>query len=302
MEDYKKYQKELGEIPEFLNKYLNLDVMQRLKGVSLFCGMNYASPYMYDFSLNISRYDHSLNVALITWRLTHDKTQTLAALFHDVSTPVFSHVIDFMNGDYIEQESTEDKIRDVLLSSRNLLTYLKEDNISLEDVMDFKKHSIVDLPRPSLCADRIENTIGGGMGWANKVDYKHAKDILDNLYVDKNENGQDEISLLSKDVGEYVLYINDCLNKLTHKDEDSYMMDLLADLVRLTINEGIIIYDDLYRLTEEEFFNIIEKYLYISDINDYYHLFKTVKDPLCMKHVIVKNRVVNPIVNGKRMI
>ena len=126
MEDYKKYQKELGDIPEFLNKYLNLDVMQRLKGVSLFCGMNYASPYMYDFSLNISRYDHSLNVALITWRLTHDKTQTLAALFHDVSTPVFSFVFDFMNGDYIEQESTEDKIREVTGAKSRCMPFIQE--------------------------------------------------------------------------------------------------------------------------------------------------------------------------------
>ena len=293
MSDYEKYQQLLGEVPEFLKKYLDLDVMVRLKGISLFCGMNYASPHMYDFSLNISRFDHSLNVAMVTWNLTHDKTQTLAALFHDVSTPVFSHVIDYMNGDYMNQESTEDEIRNVLLY---------EDGIEFEDVVDFKKHTVVDLPRPSLCADRIENTIGGGMGWANTVDYEHAKLILDSLYLDTNENGQQEICINNQEVAEYVLYINDQINKLTQSDEDIYMMQLLADLVKITIDEGLIMYEDLYRLTEDEYFDIIESYLYIPDIADYYEMFKTVCNPIALKHRDVKDRVVNPLINGKRML
>ena len=84
MDEFILYQKYLGTIPEFLNKYLELDIMKRLKDISLLCGMEYASPYAYDFKFYISRFDHSLNVALITWRLNHCKTQTLAALFHDI--------------------------------------------------------------------------------------------------------------------------------------------------------------------------------------------------------------------------
>ena len=301
MEDYLRYQQLLGEVPEFLKKYLKLDPMIRLLDISLMCGMDYASPYMYIFKFYISRYSHSLNVALITWKLTHDKTQTLAALFHDISTPVFSHVIDYMNGDFINQESTEDKTQEILYSTRNLFQYLKEDGINIDDVIDFKKHTIVDLPRPALCADRLENTIGGGMSWAKKVDFNHAKRIIDSMYVDKNEFGQDEICLNNKEVGEYVIYVNDCLNELTHKKEDTYMMNLLADLVKLTINEGLVTYDDLYRLTEHEYFRIVESHLYISDINDYYEMFKTVKNPIITGTTTVKDRIINPIVNGKRI-
>ena len=32
---------------------------------------------------------------------------TVAALLHDIATPVFAHVIDFLNNDYEKQESTE---------------------------------------------------------------------------------------------------------------------------------------------------------------------------------------------------
>ena len=61
-----------------------------------------------NFKEYITRYDHSINVALITWKCTYSKEQTLAALFHDVATPCFSHVIDYMNKDYETQESTEE--------------------------------------------------------------------------------------------------------------------------------------------------------------------------------------------------
>ena len=301
MSDFKRYQQSICEIPEFLYKYLELDSMNRLKDISLLCGMDYASPHMYDFAFYVSRYDHSLNVALITWRLTHDKTQTLAALFHDISTPVFSHVIDYMNGDYINQESTENKNMEVLLSTKNLLQYLKEDNINIEDIIDFKRHTIVDLPRPCLCADRLDNTVGStGMAWAKKANYKQTKEVLDSMYIDKNEYGQDEICLSSLSAARYMVDINDYLNELSQTKEDNYMMMLLADLVRLTIDEGIITYDDLYKLTEHDYLKIIKEHLYIPELNDYYHTFKTVKEPDIPTGIVVKDRVLNPIVNGKR--
>ena len=118
----------LGEIPSFLNKYLELKILKRLKRVGYFCGMDYGSKHIYDFGYKISRYDHSLTTALITWKFTKDKRQTLLALFHDVSTPCFSHVIDYMNKDYENQESTEEKTEIILKSSRKLKQLLNIKN------------------------------------------------------------------------------------------------------------------------------------------------------------------------------
>ena len=119
------YKKLLGDIPEFLNKYLSLSSIERLKDVGYFCGMDYASKDIYDFGEYVSRYDHSLNVALITWNLTKDKSATLAGLFHDISTPCFAHVIDYMNKDYNKQESTEIYTKDILIKEKNLIRFLK---------------------------------------------------------------------------------------------------------------------------------------------------------------------------------
>ena len=73
-------------IPEFLLKYLKCPSLIRLKDIGYFCGMDYASKDIYDFKEYVTRYDHSLSVALITYRFTKSKKATLAGLFHDVAT------------------------------------------------------------------------------------------------------------------------------------------------------------------------------------------------------------------------
>ena len=52
-------------IPEFLQKYLTVPSLVRLKDIGYFCGMDYASKDVYNFKEQISRYDHSLTVALL---------------------------------------------------------------------------------------------------------------------------------------------------------------------------------------------------------------------------------------------
>ena len=94
-------------IPTFLQKYLECPSIKRLQKVGYFCGMDYASKHIYDFSEYITRYDHSLSVALLTYKFTKDKKTTIAGLIHDIATPCFSHVIDYMNEDYENQESNK---------------------------------------------------------------------------------------------------------------------------------------------------------------------------------------------------
>ena len=298
MIEYLAYQEHISAIPEFLYKYLDLEIMTRLKDISVLCGMDYASKHIYDFKFYMSRFNHSLNVALITWRLTYDKTQTLAALFHDVSTPVFSHVIDYMNGDYIKQESTEDKTKDVLYSSDLLSSYLKEDEVDINNIIDFKKYPVVDSPRPALCADRIDNLVDVGMAWAKCVKYRDAKDIIDNLYYDKQSN---EIGLYSEYIGHMLSEINYKINVLTHSNEDTFMMVLLSDIVKLLIDEGIIKYNDLYQLTEHQMLRIIRKHLDNPRLNEMYDIWKNVEYIDKELDIDVKELTLNPLILGRRL-
>ena len=93
-----------NDIPDFLSEYVNTPRMYKQAGISVSCGTYYSN--MYDIKW-YSSLDHSVAVALIIWHFTRDKKQTLAGLFHDISTPCFSHVIDYMNKDYSKQETAE---------------------------------------------------------------------------------------------------------------------------------------------------------------------------------------------------
>lgn len=297
----KEYINMLGEIPEFLNKYLDLRILKRLKRVGYFCGMDYGSKHIYDFGYKISRYDHSLTTALITWKFTKDKRQTLLALFHDVSTPCFSHVIDYMNKDYENQESTEEKTETILKSSRKLKQLLKEDNLTIEDITDFKQSTIVDNHRPKLCADRIDGIILTSLGWTKELTMKEIPNILNNIEVQTNEDNELELGLKNNEIAELLCNLNKNIDILCHSNEDNYMMELLAEITKYIIDNNYITYDNLYEYNEEKLFKLL------NSSNDtalqiMLKLFKNVTiEEITIKELPkVKRRLINPLVNGKR--
>ena len=291
----------LGEIPNFLHKYLKLKILTRLKNIGYFCGMDYASKELYNFEYKISRFDHSLSTALITWKLTNDKKQTLAALFHDVSTPCFSHVIDYMNQDYENQESTEEKTESILRGSKSLEKLLKEDNLVLEDIINFKNFSVVDNSRPKLCADRIDGIILTSIGWTKKLNIKDVPSIINSLELQKNEENELEIGLKDEKIAIQLYDLNKEIDILCHSNEDNYMMELLADITKYALEKKYITYDNLYEYNEKKLFNILNS-TEDNCLKLLLNIFKTITiNEISEKNLPhVKKRNINPLLNGKR--
>lgn len=298
------YLKQLGydNIPEFLNKYLKVPSLIRLKNVGYFCGMDYASKDIYDFEELISRYDHSLSVCLITYKLTKDKRASIAGLFHDIATPCFSHVIDYMNEDYEKQESTEAYTEKILRSDKYLLECLKEDNIDINDIINFKSYTIVDNDRPKVCADRIDGVILSGICWTKNLNKSNIKDIVSDMCVFKNEYDEDEIGFKTYGIAKKVLDVSKSIDIYCHTKEDNYMMELLAKITKIAINKKYISYDDLYFYDEEELFKLFKSKEDI-ELNNYIKKFETIKKEEVpnIKLSKVKIRNLNPLVNGTRI-
>jgi len=297
------YLKELNyfNMPSFLIKYLNTPVLLRLKGVGYFCGMDYASKDIYNFSEYISRYDHSLDVALITYNLTHNKIETLAGLMHDIATPCFSHVIDYMNKDYLNQESTEEYTGYILRKDSYLKNHLKEDKIDIEDIINFKKYSIVDNERPRLCADRIDGVILNGMGWTKNITFNDIANIVNDLCVFINEDSKQEIGFNSYEIAKKVVETSKNIDIYCHSNEDNYMMELLAKITEYAIKKNYITYDSLYFFREEQLFRLLEE-THDSNIQNWLFNFKNIKKE-CIPQIHLENvkvRNLNPIVNNKR--
>ncbi len=298
-----EYLDKLGPIPSFLTKYLELKILKRLDKIGYFCGMDYASKDIYNFPLYISRFHHSLSTALLTWKFTCDKKATLAALFHDIATPCFSHVIDYMNGDYELQESTEAKTEEILLNDFELKKHLEKDKINLCDIKDFKKYSIVDNKRPKLCVDRVDGIILTSLGWTQVIDFDYIDNILKNMMLYQNEEKEWEIGFKNKEVAKKIIYLNDLINKECHSNYDTYMMLLLAHITKYAIEKEIITYSDLYVLNEEELMLIFKEYA-LEDVifNNELKKFMTIKktDIPVIKLPKIKNRFIKPIVAGER--
>ncbi len=299
--DYYLEQLDYKNRPEFLNKYLTCPSIKRLKKVGYFCGMDYASKDVYNFREYISRFDHSLTVALLVYKLTQDKTMTIAGLVHDIATPSFSHVIDYMNKDYEKQESTEEYTEEIIKNDTYLLKCLKEDKIAVDSIINFKWYSVVDNERPKLCADRIDGIILTAIGWTKNINKKEIKDIIKDLALFKNESLEDEIGFKSLNSAKRVMDISNSVNVYCHSAEDNYMMQLLSNITKLAIDRNYLEYKDLYILNEKEVMDKLND-IEDKDVKEMLNKFKNIKkeDITLIEMPKIKERNINILVNGKR--
>lgn len=247
-----------GDIPDFLEKYLTLPMFQTLKGKGQFCGVENTN--LFHPKSKYNRLDHSVNCAGIIWHLTKDKKRTIKALCHDLSTVSFAHTIDFLLRDSINQNAAESLIdrRKILNSSKEFLSYLKEDGLTLEDIYFLEQDSLIDISRPGLCVDRFEGIIHINYIWLNTCSLEDIKTILNDLWVLINEQGQEEIGFKTLEVGQ--LFFELMLNYAycMQSKEDKYSMQFIADLLSIAIKDGLLTLRDLYTLKEDKIVSILQ--------------------------------------------
>lgn len=246
------------DFPKFLNDYINTPRMQKQDRISCSCGTYYS--HMHGIELWYSSLQHSIAVALIIWNFTHDKKQTLAGLFHDISTPAFKHCIDFMNNDYEKQETTEDLTKTMILESKEIMDLLNKDNISIDEVADYHLYPIADNDTPMLSADRLEYTLSNGLGQIKKLwGLEEIKKIYSNIIIINKEDGTPEMCFQDKEIAEQFVEVMSKLSIIYMDDQRRFSMQFLADTMKKMSNLGIISVDDLYELSEEEIINKIKE-------------------------------------------
>ena len=292
------------EFPEWLKDYINTKELLKQNYISVTCGTIYSD--LYESSFFYSSLDHSIAVALIIWHFTHDKKQTLAGLFHDIATPVFKHSIDFLNGDYMNQESTEDLTTSIILNSKEIMNLLNRDNIDIKEVNDYHLYPIADNDTPFLSSDRLEYSLSNALFTYNKLNIDEIKKIYDDIYVGKDENGNIELSFKTKSLARQFVKVTSELSIIYRADKTRYSMQLLADIIKKLNDEGKVTIDDLYELKESEIIEIIEN----SDYSEIFNTWRNAKKILVSKDkpedVYYVNhgskiRYIDPLVEGKRI-
>lgn len=245
-------------VPDFIRKLADTPPMRRLQYVGMSCGCEYVALHENDMDLShrYTRFEHSVGVALIVWHFTHDVKQAVAGLFHDISTPAFAHVVDYMNGDHMTQESTEALTADFIDGSDEIQAILAELGLTTADVCDYHLYPIADNDSPQLSADRLEYTCGSFLRYF-VTDVSQIRRFYRDIVTGTNEKGAPELLFQHAEIAEQFAICSMQCSHVYVSDTDRFTMQYLADLLKQAVDEDVVTVEDLYQT--EEF--VIEKLL-----------------------------------------
>lgn len=291
------------DYPEFLHEFLEAKSLKRLAFIGQNCGTEYTKFFNYSFPAN--RLWHSIWVALIIWNFTHDKKQTLAGLFHDISNSVFSHVWDYLLWDAETQQAAELYVTDILKNDEKITELLEKYHISIEEINDYAMYPIADNPWPQLSSDRLEYTLDWGIYLWYKT-FAEVKKMYDDIVILKNEKGEQELGFQTKSIAlEFakLSLLNDssCFSSF----ESHISMSFLSEILRVSIQEKIVSFSQLYNIWEADFIQkiytsknqkVIQMWEFFIKMEKY-ELFK--KEPQTSKYYVyskTKKRYIDPLV------
>ncbi len=138
-----------------INEPVLLDLLQsrailRLQGV-----LQHGITGLLGITRATTRYEHSLGVMCLVRRLGASLDEQIAALLHDISHTAFSHVIDYVFGDGLEQ-SYHEIHKETYLASTDLPGLLSKHNYDWRKFLQEEDFSLLEQPAPALCADRLD--------------------------------------------------------------------------------------------------------------------------------------------------
>ena len=284
-------------IPDYIRAAMESPEMRRLQCVGMNCGCEYTSfPLFRALREPYSRYDHSVGVALLIRRFTGDARQVLAGLFHDIATPCFAHVVDFMLGDSMKQEATEGGTRDTIARSGRIQALLAGLGLSTDDVADYHRYPIADNDSPRLSADRLEYTLGNLVNY-RFVSKERAAWMLDALAVLRDEQGREELGFVRKE--EALAFAHGALEtgRIYVSEPDRFSMQALAMLLAQARDAGVIAMADLWR--DEPF--VIEKLCRDGRFREEWRRYRRYSRVVHGEGGIVisaKKRYIDPLVDG----
>lgn len=289
--------------PEFLQKLCQTPQMQRLRQVGMNCGCEYTSFKRFRRLGEYSRYDHSLGAARIVWHFTGDPVQSTATLFHDIATPTFAHSVDFLRGDHLKQEATEDATERVIRDSEEIGAILRAFEIPVEDVLDYHRYPIADNDAPKLSADRLEYTLG------NLENYRLRSLTALKLYysaicVAQNDDGVEELAFA--DAASAIDFGFDALecSRIYVSDEDRYAMQMLAELLGRAIRGEVLSEADLMGTEDALIAKLLRDPQYAAEWKSFRSMKRMVDDeklaPEALRRVIpAKKRCIDPFVRDR---
>ena len=145
-----------------------------------------------------------------------------------------------MNGDYKNQESTEESTDSILSQSDEIQSLLRHLGLSTEDVSNYHRFPVADTPSPSLSSDRLEYTLSNAINLLGKS-RNQMQEIYDQIVL----LPKGCLGFLKEDPALLLGQLSLQCGKIYCCDEDRYAMETLSLLLKKAISAGIIDKNDL---------------------------------------------------------
>ena len=289
-------------VPSLLEELSQTPEMKRLGQVGMNCGCEYTAFPRFAGGRTYNRLVHSLGVGLIVWHFTRDPAQAAAGLLHDVATPTFAHVVDFLRGDYLSQEATEYGTQERIESSAVIQEILKRNGLNTDHVADYHRYPIADNDSPRLSADRLEYTLGNSLRWGI-LTKPEIDEIYRDLRVGENEDGQPELVFSTASLASGFARAALACSRIYVSDPDRYAMQALSELLSRSLSLEILTQKDLEG-TEPPLIAKLEASPLAPDWRAFRRLNRTLRAPVppdsrAWRKIPSKKRRIDPLVQGQ---
>jgi HD superfamily phosphohydrolase len=220
--------------------------MQRLKGVQ-----QHGISGLIGITQPISRFEHSLGAMLLVRRLGTTLEEQIAAMLHDVSHTVFSHVIDYVFDGH-DSQSYHDEKKAEYVAQTDIPELLAGHGYEWHDFVHEENFPLLEQPAPRLCADRLDYFLrdSRALGLAATADIRFA---LDHLVVADGRMATDNLQA-AQWLG-YTYMMADDASWSNFREVGVY--ELMAQALKIALEIGLISEADFWR-TDQPVWDILQ--------------------------------------------
>lgn len=213
--------------------------LQRLKEVNQYGASFYRFPH-----LSTTRFEHSVGVYYILYRLGAPVLEQIAGLLHDAPHTAFSHVSDIVFED--ASQTFHEKFHERIIFESEIPQVLKKNSFSVWSLLNKKNFRLAERDLPDLCADRIDYFFRDCVT-DKQLSLDDAKKMLDDMTVFEG----DVAFRTEATAHQFAVTYRGANEKLWAHPLQSALYYLLASAMKLALEEGIITFNDLFTTDKE---------------------------------------------------
>jgi HD superfamily phosphohydrolase len=224
--------------------------MQRIKhidqgGPCAYFGM---SPYF-------RRYDHCIGVWALVKHFGASINEQCAALLHDTSHTIFSHIADKLFTVKNDEHSYQDGIHLWFLDVIGIQKITTKHGISLEQLNpDLPEYKMLECSLPDMCADRIEYNIHTALLYG-LISQKDVKKFISHLHYENNVWFYDCVETAKK----FALISLHFTKTLWGSESNATLYYIFTELLKRAVEINLISLDDIHFGTDQEILNKLQQ-------------------------------------------